>query len=262
MIEKNKHKMGDKFNQADQNGARKEHDLDSEIKNESLEAAKKEIRGREGIRAAGEKIKKTIKIFQLKKKLDWIRSHVLENNKPPQTRQIGPEQKKLQVLLKELEMLKRFNTLGFDSDAINLLLGLYYMVEMIGEEGKISDFLANGTVPEEKKSASLESLLHEWWERVELLPSYKERTAVRYQHLGTKVVIEKLYSKRKFVDPLNNIIDEINEFIKKRDIEGLKKAVKKSELFCEEIKKMARRPEKREYTGPFKIDEPKQEEKE
>jgi hypothetical protein len=200
---------------------------------------------KKGLRAAGEKVKKTIKIYQLKKKLEWIKKHVRENNKFGRKKQIGPEQRKLQILLKEIEMLKKFNMLGFDSDAINLLLGLFYMVEMINEE-------MQSPVQEEYKTAELESLLAEWWERVELLPSYKERTASKYQHLGTKVVVDKLYSKPKFVEPLNNIINEINEYIKKKDIDGLTSAVKQADRFCLELKTMAQRPAKRRYTGPVK----------
>lgn len=217
--------------------------------------------GKEGLRAAGEKIRKTIRIYQMKKKLEWIKKHVLDNKKPGVKNHVGPEQKKLQILLKEIDMLKKFNMLGFDSDSINLLLGLYYMVETINEERQVKNVLANDSVLEEDKAASLESLLHEWWGRVELLPSYKERTAMKYHHLGTKVVVDKLYSKPKFVEPLNNIINEINEYITKRDIDGLTKAVKKADLFCEEIKKMASRPEKRRYTGPIRKEDIEKEKK-
>jgi hypothetical protein len=226
----------------------------TENKNGSVTSGKKG--SRESIKAAGEKIRHMIEIYKLKKNLGWIKSHVSVGSKRSREIPPGPEEKKLKILLKELDMLKRFNMLGFDSDAINLLLGLYYMLETIHEEGKMGHFLANGSVPEEKKTASLESLMHEWWDRVELLPSYKERTALKYQHLGTKVVIEKLYSKRKFVDPLNNIIAEINEYIKNKDMDGLLNAVKKAEIFCGDLQKMASRPERREYTGPVRLDEP------
>lgn len=240
---------------------KKRTDSKDEIQKDPKEAQKKTKGGKEGVRAAGEKTRKIIKLYQLKKKLEWVKKHVLENKKPGFKNHVGPEEKKLKILLKEIEMLKKFNMLGFDSDAINLLLGLYYMVETINEERQVANLIANGSVLDEDKAASLESLLFEWWERVELLPSYKERTSMKYHHLGTKVVVKKLYSKPKFVEPLNNIINEINEYIKKRDIDGLTKAVKKADLFCEEIKKMASRPEKRRYTGPVKKDDIEKEKK-
>ncbi|MCK5057115.1 MAG: phosphotransferase, partial [Candidatus Aminicenantes bacterium] len=256
MKEDSKSKVGEESNSVNNKIEDVPPDSSSEIKNKNGAITTKIKSSKVRIRSAGEKIRHTLKIYKLKKKLAWIKNHVSEMGDRSQAVQIGPEEKKLQILLKELDMLKRFNMLGFDSDAINLLLGLYYMLEIINEEGKMAHFLANGTVPEEKKAASLESLLHEWWEKVELLPSYKERTAEKYQHLGTRVVIEKLYSKRKFVDPLNNIINEINEYIKKRDMDGVIKAVKKAEIFCEDLKRMAARPERREYSRPIRLDEP------
>ena len=236
-------------------------DLSDEIrnKNRAVTSEKKDSKG--SLREAGVKIKHTIKIYKLKQKLEWIKNHAFVGSKRSRSFQTGPEEKKLKILLKELDMLKRFNMLGFDSDAINLLLGLYYMLEMVNEEGEVAHLPTNGTVPDKKNAVSLESLLHEWWEKVELLPSYKERTAVKYQHLGTKVVIEKLYSKRKFVDPLNKIIQEINEYIKNKDMDGLLKEVKKAESFCEDLKRMASRPKRREYTGPVTQDKKKEEKK-
>lgn len=231
--------------------------LESKIIKDAPGTEAKEKSTIELIKESGEKIKKMIGTFQLKKKLEWIKNYAAEDNKPSQLRQIGPEQKKLQILLKELDMLKRFNTLGFDSDAINLLMGLYYMIELIDKEGGAAIDLANGTITEEQKTAALESSLSEWWKKLKLLPTYKERTAARYQHLGTKIVIEKLYSKRKFVDPLNQIIQKINEYIRKKDMNGLLKAVKEAEIFCEDIKKMTSRPHRREFSGPTQLDEPK-----
>ncbi len=209
------------------------------------------------IKASGEKIKKMIGIFQLKKKLEWIKNYYEGNNKPSPTRPIGPEQMKLRILLKELDMLKRFNTLGFDSDAINLMMGLYYMIELLEKGSGAANGLVNSTIPDEEKNAALEAALSEWWKKLKLLPTYKERTAARYQHLGTRIVIEKLYSKRQFVDPLNQIINKINEYIRKKDMDGLIKAVKEAEIFCEDIKRMTRRPQKREFSGPSQIEEPK-----
>ena len=235
-------------------------DLNKDSK-ESMGQIKVKNKSSKSIRTAGKKIEKSIKIFQLKKRLDWIKNNILKKEKVSQKYLIGTEEKKLKILLKELEMLKKFNMLGFDSDAINLIIGLYYMVEMINDEDKITNFLAADSIPEKEKVAMLEVMLREWWGRVKLLPSYKERISKKYEHMGTKVVVYKLYSNQKFVNPLNKIINEINKNIKKRNIEGLINTVKKAELFCEEIKKMAGRPKKRKYSDSTVIDVQKMKEK-
>ncbi|MCK4764448.1 MAG: hypothetical protein KAW12_19770 [Candidatus Aminicenantes bacterium] len=205
-----------------------------------------------GLKAAGEKIKKTITIFQLKKKLNWVKDHVMRSSKIAGKDIIGPEEQKFKILVKELDMLKNFNMLGFDSDAVNMLLGIYYMVELLNKDDKIATFLANVNVSEDEKNAVMEFLLQEWWEKVKLLPSYKERAAQKYRHLGTRVVIEKLYSKAKFVTPLNDIIEEINKYIKNKNIKGLIDSIRKAENFCDDLKKVTGRPKKRKYSGPIK----------